>query len=139
MKSVLIYDLSNLLQFVFDLFWRWFLSDKHLFNLEKHPYFFVLMSRFSSSYVPFDLVLWYLVVLDLLKVLFMLSSSRQLFIKINVWSVKKSFSVSIFSLFISFNTEALLGINFVFLIGFSCSFSIFFNSVHCYCPHTWHL
>lgn len=131
MKSVLIYDLSNLLQFVFDLFWKWFLSDKHLFNLEKHPYFFVLMSRFSSWYVPVDLVLWYLVVLDLLKVLFMLSSSRQLFIKINVWSVKKSFSVSIFSL--------LLGINFVFLIGFSCSFSIFLNSVHCFCPHTWHL
>ena len=137
--SALISERLIFLKLVFKAFWSRSQSDKHLLNIDKRPYLYVLKSRLFKWCVLKDLVLSNSLVTICLKVvskLFILSSSRQSYTTSTFWSVIKSFSLTILNLCIYVETGALFGKNFMILMAYNIS--IFLNSLPWYCNHTWH-
>ena len=140
MILVLRFDLLIVWKFCFNIFWRLFQSNVHLFTIDLWPHISVLKLFTFSWYVDDDFVVWFsghLVGWNLSLKLPRAFSLRQSFTNKIFWSMMKSFSFSIFISYICFSTVAFKGRKLIILIAFSWSFSIFLNSSFWSCPHIW--
>ena len=132
-------DLFIIWKFYFNIIWRLFQSNVHLFTIDLQPYLSVL-KLFTFTWHVDDLVVWFSGNLEGWNLSLKLPGAflcRQSFANKIFQSMMKSFSFSIFISYICFSTGAFNGRKFIILIPFSWSFSIFLNSSFWSCPHIW--
>ena len=133
-------DLFIIWKFCFNIFWRLFQSNVHLFIIDLRSYLSVLKLFTLSWYVDDDLAVCFSDNLEGWNLSLKLPwtfSLRQSFTNKLFWSKMKSFSFSIFISYICFSTVAFKGRKFIILIAFSWSCFIFLNSSFWSCHHIW--